>query len=364
MKAGTTKHPKILQKRMPRIRDGLTDARAYAVALAIGAALLPMQGQAESPELSMRDLSSGQIKKGVRPIGSGGDGATWGNYGLVWKDAGTAIVDGADTHYTNGNDFHFAAAGLTSPLLWNNLAIYVVALSQDTNAIQFNAKSPGLGSAPVALRGYGSDRALFTKVAMPVTDTVSAGILISYETSHFDAVKLANSTQGVRYETQWRPSGGFGVAWQPEKQVIIGFRALFNNDLERRTDPSGVATGMARSAEYRLGGAFSPWDDTSIDVGGTRLDKKNGLAGLASTAYYPNLGVEQTFLERRLTLRAGLDETAPTAGLTYTFAPFKLDAAYVRNMAHDRIGNLFGTDSDSLIMTLTVDYHALFGGVL
>ena len=48
----------------------------------------------------MRDFSSGQIKKGVRSIGFGGDGATWGNYGLVWRDAGTALVDYGDTSYT------------------------------------------------------------------------------------------------------------------------------------------------------------------------------------------------------------------------------------------------------------------------
>src|ERR1700739_4886225 len=74
--------------------------------------------QAQSPELTMRDFSSGQIKKGVRSIGFGGDGATWGNYGLVWKDAGTALVDYGNTHFDNGNDFHFSAVGLTSPSLW------------------------------------------------------------------------------------------------------------------------------------------------------------------------------------------------------------------------------------------------------
>ena len=56
--------------------------------------LLALSGTvgAQSPELTMRDFSSSQIKKGVRSIGFGGDGATWGNYGLVWKDAGTALI--------------------------------------------------------------------------------------------------------------------------------------------------------------------------------------------------------------------------------------------------------------------------------
>ena len=42
--------------------------------------------RAQSPELSMREFASSQIKKGVRSIGFGGDGATWGNYSLVWQD--------------------------------------------------------------------------------------------------------------------------------------------------------------------------------------------------------------------------------------------------------------------------------------
>ena len=93
----------------------------------------------------MRDFSSGQIKKGVRAIGFGGDGATWGNYALVWKDAGGSLVDYGDTSYSNGNDFHFAAAGATSPSLWRQLAVYLIAMKEDTNTLHFNLRSPGLG---------------------------------------------------------------------------------------------------------------------------------------------------------------------------------------------------------------------------
>src|SRR6202030_2326290 len=71
----------------------------------------------QSPELAMRDFSSGQIKKGARSIGFGGDGATWGNYGLVWKDADSGLVDYSDTHFTNGNDFQFYAVGVNTPRL-------------------------------------------------------------------------------------------------------------------------------------------------------------------------------------------------------------------------------------------------------
>jgi hypothetical protein len=101
-----------------RMRHGI-----LAVALGLGL-LSPAASLAQaSPELAMRELASGQVKKGVRSIGFGVDGATWGNYGLVWKDAGGALINYADTRFTNANDFHFAAVGATTPLLWHDLAI-------------------------------------------------------------------------------------------------------------------------------------------------------------------------------------------------------------------------------------------------
>jgi hypothetical protein len=44
----------------------------------------------------------------------------------------------------------------------------------------------------------------------------------------------------------------FGVAWQPNKRLLFGFRALFNNDLERRTDATGTVEGLARSVELKV----------------------------------------------------------------------------------------------------------------
>lgn len=64
----------------------------FWLAFVVAAACLPDRARAQSPELSIREFSSGQIKKGVRSIGFGGDGATWGNYALVWRDA--------DTHFS------------------------------------------------------------------------------------------------------------------------------------------------------------------------------------------------------------------------------------------------------------------------
>jgi len=319
---------------------------------------MPSFGQS-SPELAMRDFSSGQIKKGVRSIGFGGDGATWGSYGLVWRDAGTALVDYGNTSYTNGNDFQFAAIGATTPALWHDLAIYVIGMTQSTNDVRFDLKSPGLGPGPTPVVGHGADDALFSKIAMPLGHGVSAGILLSYETSHFDASSVAAAENTVRYETYWRPSGGFGIAWQPNKRLLFGFRALLNNDLERRTDATGTVEGLARSVELRLGGSISPWEGALIDLGGTRLERRNAIAGTHKVIYEPNIGFEQALFSRHLTLRFGVDETSPTAGLSVKIPPFNLDVAYVRNMARARLGELFGTESNSILATLAIDYDAI-----
>jgi hypothetical protein len=315
----------------------------------------PLFAQA-SPELSMRDFASGQVKKGVRSIGFGGDGATWGNYALVWKDAGTALVDYSTTSFTNGNDFHFSAVGVTSPSLWHDLAIYLIALDQGTNDVHFTTKSPGLGPGPVPLTGTGSDHALFAKVAMPLGQGFSVGALLSYEKSKFAAAADNNPADAIHYETEWRPSGGFGVTWQPIPRLLVGARALLNSDEERRTDSAGTREGIARSQEYRLGASVSPWAGALIDVGTTRLEKRNALSATHSIDWEPNLGFEQWFLDHRLALRFGKDEASQTAGLSWKLAPFDVGLAYVNNMAHNRVGDLFGKHSNSVFATVTLDY--------
>jgi len=325
--------------------------------------LLIVSGQriavADSPEISMRDFASSQIKKGVRTIGMGGDGATWGNYALVWRDAGTALADYGDTSYSNGNDFHFVALGATSPSLWHKLAIYLIAMSEDTNQMRFNLKSPGLGPGGTPVTGSGSDRALFSKIAMPFDHGISAGVLLSYEKSHFFGRSDSKPQNTVRYDTSWRPSGGFGVTWQPDSRLLFGVRVLSNDDAEQRVDPRGVSQGLARSTELRLGASVSPWTGALIDVGGTRLQKQNAIAQTHSFDYQPNIGFEQALFTRRLSLRFGVDETSPTAGLSVKLPPFNLDVAYVRDLARARGSELFGIRSDSIIATFTFDYNSL-----
>jgi hypothetical protein len=308
----------------------------------------------------MREFSSGQIKKGVRSIGFGGDGATWGNYALVWQDADSAILDYGETHYTNGNNFDFVAVGLNTPPLWHELTIYAVAMFQNANNIRFSAKSPGLGSSAVALTGNGADQGIFTKIGMPLGKGFSVGVLLNYETSQFDASTVSTPIpQEVRYETAWRPSGGIGITWEPNKKILFGFRGLSNSDLERRTDPVGLTQGLVTKTEFRLGGSISPWDGAQVDAGATRLARSNAQAGTHDIFYAPNLGFEQALLDKHLTLRAGLDETSPTAGLALRFVRYKLDAGYVHDMGIKRVGDLFGANSQNVVFTFTVDYgHA------
>jgi hypothetical protein len=48
--------------------------------------------------------------------------------------------------------------------------------------------------------------------------------------------------------------------------------------------------------------------------------------------------------------------------LSVKIPPFNLDVAYVRNMARARVGELFGTESNSILATFTLDYGALLRG--
>ena len=220
-----------------------------------------------------------------------------------------------NTAYTNGNDFQFVAVGATSPALWHDLAIYLIGMTQSTNNVQFDLKSPGLGPGPTPVAGHGADDALFSKIALPLGHGVSAGLLLSYETSHFDASSVAAPDNTVRYQTYWRPSGGFGVAWQPNTRLLFGFRALLNNDLERRKDATGTVEGLARSAELRLGGYVSPWEGALIDV--LRFARNRSLApdespGVSSTARAARL---DRHTPRRCPCRCGSGLNSPTTAL-------------------------------------------------
>ena len=307
----------------------------------IATALHPFAAAAQSPEISLREFASSQIKKGVRSLGMGGNGATWGNYALVWKDAQSALVDGGSTQFTNGNRFTFTAVGAATPALWHGLTVYLLAVAQHASDLR-------LSTQPLA-QGDGANQALFSKIGMPLGRGFSAGLLLSYELSQFNLLD-------VRYQTRWRPSGGFGVTWQHQDWLLAGIRAVLNHDWESQKASSGVRQGPARSYEGRAGISVLPWGGGLLDVGGNVINRFNGISGIRKVALGLNLGIEQNFFARHFAVRAGLDESAYCGGTSVRWEPVRLDIAYIYNLGASRLGPLFGTTSHSLLATFTFDF--------
>ncbi|OIQ93652.1 hypothetical protein GALL_244110 [mine drainage metagenome] len=318
--------------------------------------LIPFLSYSQNPEFSLREFASSQIKKGVRSIGMGGDGATWGNYSLVWRDSATALIDAGLTSYSNNNKFSFTAVAAATPSIWHGLTVYAIALSQYAANISTLLKSPGFGTSATPVHGDGTNQALFIKSAMPLGKGFSVGVLFSYERSQFDAISDINSSNFVRYQTTWLPSGGFGLTWQPNKKILLGFRALFNNDKEIRIDNAGNSNGLNNSQEYRLGGSIALWKGALIDVGGNLRHRSNQINNNNHTDIEPNIGFEQNLWQRHFVFRFGVDETSPTGGFSIRFNPVVIDFAYVNNLAGVRLGDLFGTNSNSFIGTVLIDF--------
>jgi hypothetical protein len=322
--------------------------------------LLPSIAQraVAGPETNLREFASGQIKKGVRSIGMGGDGATLGNYALVYRDAGTALIDYGLVRFSDdGNTFTFTAVGFTSPPVWDDAAVYVIAMAQHATGIDVWSDTPSSPKKPPSI-GDGSNQAVFVKAAKPLGGGFSLGVLLSYELSEM-TLEPKDGSGTIRYRTEWRPSGGAGLAYQPVPWLLGGLRVILNHDLETRIDPSGSRSGILRSYEYRAGIAVFPWSGGILDAGGVALDRTNHVEGTSTFDLHPTLGIEQEVLAKACWLRAGLDETSLTAGLSARLAVFKLDAAYIHNLAAARNGVVFGTTNDSFFLTLNVDYLAL-----
>jgi len=67
-------------------RFAIVHCASFVVVVALGRSAIA------GPEIALREYAGGQVKKGVRMIGMGGDGATTGNYALVYRDAGGLAV--------------------------------------------------------------------------------------------------------------------------------------------------------------------------------------------------------------------------------------------------------------------------------
>ena len=311
------------------------------------------------PETALREFAGGQIKKGVRTIGMGGDGATTGNYALVMNDAGSAIFDeGLVRFLDTGNFFTFSAVGFTTPHFWNDAAFYVIALGQNGTGIRTWTTTPKNPMHPPSI-GNLADTSVFVKFAKPLSKAWSVGFMGAYEVSQATLVPLDGSAP-VDYRTTWLPSGGAGLHWHPSKQFQAGIRVILNHDIETRSSAGQVKQGLLRSYEYRLGVAYAPWKWTLLDAGVDLLDRSNDVEGTSSLEPHPTIGLEQTLVQKHVWVRAGLDETTWTTGMSVALPFFKIDLAYLWNLAQARTGDVFGNRNVSLIATINFDYERLF----
>jgi hypothetical protein len=329
------------------------------VQIALTLAVVAVAGGAHAgPETALREFAGGQVKKGVRTIGMGGDGATTGNYALVYRDAGGAIFDQGVVHFTDTtNLFTFSAVGFTTPTFWDDAAFYVIALGQTGNHIHVWDLTPPSTPKPPST-GNLSDTSVFVKFAKPITKSLSIGFMGAYELSQATLVPNAGGTP-IQLNTSYLPSGGLGLHWHPDDHWQLGVRVIMNHDHETRTQGALVTSGLLRSYEYRLGGAWSPWKGTLLDVGGVALDRSNQIEHTTSFTLNPTVGVEQALVAKRVWARAGLDETTWTTGMSAATGPIKIDLAYLYNLAAARTGDVFGKRNTSLIGTIGFDYERL-----
>jgi hypothetical protein len=312
------------------------------------------------PEISMRDFAGGQIKKGVRTIGMGGDGATTGNYALVYKDTGTALFDYGVVRYSDtGNVFTFKAVGFTTPAFWDDAAFYAIAISQQGTDLHVWSMTPPSAAKPPSL-GDGGTSSVFVKFAKPISHVLSIGFMGAWENSQMTLIPDDGSPP-IRYQTSYRPSGGLGLHWHPSSDFQAGARVILNHDREYRDDASGTHGGLNRSYEYRLGAAWSPWKGALLDAGASALDRSNELENTHAFKIYPTVGAEQALVPQRVWARGGLDETTWTTGMSLSVRPFRIDLAYLYNLASARTGDVFGKRNASLIGTLTLDYESMLG---
>jgi hypothetical protein len=321
----------------------------------VGLAFLCLGDEAHAgPETALREFAGGQVKKGVRTIGMGGDGATTGNYALVYRDAGGALFDEGIVRFQDtGNLFTFSAVGFTTPTFWQDAAFYVIALGQRGTDVHVWDYVPSASHPPA--RGDLADTSVFVKFAKPLSKTWSLGLMGAYELSQATLLPDDGSAP-ITFRTSYLPSGGAGLHWHPDEHWQAGVRVILNHDEETRTQAGVSKSGLLRSYEYRIGAAFSPWAGALFDAGAVALDRSNGLEGTTTFDVRPTVGAEQALVKKRVWARAGLDETTWTTGMSVAFKPIKIDLAYLYNLAASRTGDVFGRRNTSLIATLNFDY--------
>src|SRR5512140_3274235 len=179
------------------------------------AAILTVSTAEAGPETALREFAGGQVKKGVRTIGMGGDGATTGNYALVYHDAGGALIDQGIVRFQDtGNLFTFSAVGFTTPTFWDDAAFYVIVLGQQGNGVKVWDLTARSASKPPSV-GDLSDTSAFVKFAKPLSKSWSVGLMGAFELSQATLVPNDGAAP-IRFNTSYLPSGGAGLHFHPD----------------------------------------------------------------------------------------------------------------------------------------------------
>src|SRR5262249_54350740 len=134
---------------------------------------------------------------------------------------------------------------------------------------------------------------------------------------------------------------------------------ILGHDEETRTQGNTSKSGFLRSYEYRLGASLMLWPGGVLDGGAVVLERNNGLEGTETVTPGPTVGIEQALAPKKVWIRAGLDETTWGGGMSVKLGPFKLDLAYLHNMAAARTSDVFGKKNVAFFGTLNYDYESL-----
>ena len=98
------------------------------------------------------------------------------------------------------------------------------------------------------------------------------------------------------------------------------------------------------------------WQGALADIGGNIRHKSNQIYNVENTTTQPNIGFEQNLWRRHFAFRFGVDETSGTGGISLRFSPIVIDLAYVHDLAKERVGTIFGANSNSVLSTLLFDF--------
>jgi hypothetical protein len=326
-----------------------------ALALAVGVALSARSARG-GPETAMREFASSQVQKGMRALGMGGDGATQGNYSLIYRDAGTALVDYGTTYFADtGNMFHFIAAGVTTPSFWRGAAFYLVVMDEWASGLRLRVQSPAFPEG-ADLVGEGSDQVVSAKFSKPLPRGFAIGITLWWERSALVASDPAGGGS-VTYTTTYLPSAGIGLTWDATRWLLTGVRLRMANDWETRRDAITVTHGWLSTLEVRAGVSVRPWKGAILDLGYVGQWKVSEIANTRVFNHAVVAGYEQTLARDHLQLRAGWSESAPTGGLSIKVHPFKIDVVYVYRLSVDRTAGVFGQKDHTVMATLNLDYQ-------